>query len=297
MASKTKLDELVAQEIKKYEGILVPIKASFAERVCVRTVPCAKLHPNPEDEFCFPEIGPNYQIINDYMRTYQRYGTMRPNELVQDTLTVEKTHPDGYMILNGHHRWAAFLQLGVKKVPVSIVNLTHETDIENMLNDSEHDKRVTLDLDEVVFCREEDTPMEKELPFPFNRLYKERIRLGIPALLNYLGKQGYDIWVYTADYYSYEYLRAYFKKYSVKVDGIITGTRRKEKGAKEARKRTEQRFRAKYKETIHIDRNMVLRTFRDTKEHEEFEIDAKMEDWSREVLKYIKGQIQNEKEK
>ena len=138
---------------------------------------------------------------------------------------------------------------------------------------------------------------EKELPFPFNRLYKERIRLGIPALLNYLGKQGYDIWVYTADYYSYEYLRAYFKKYSVKVDGIITGTRRKEKGAKEARKRTEQRFRAKYKETIHIDRNMVLRTFRDTKEHEEFEIDAKMEDWSREVLKYIKGQIQNEKEK
>ena len=30
-----------------------------------------------------------------------------PDELLEDPIVVEKVHPDGYMILNGHHRWAA----------------------------------------------------------------------------------------------------------------------------------------------------------------------------------------------
>ena len=56
------------------------------------------------------------------------------------------------MILNGHHRWAAALRLGFKTVPVKIVNLTQQTDIEKMLAASKHDKRVSLDLDETIFC-------------------------------------------------------------------------------------------------------------------------------------------------
>ncbi|MBP3241914.1 MAG: ParB N-terminal domain-containing protein [Oribacterium sp.] len=33
-----------------------------------------------------------------------------------DPIIVEKMYPDGYMILNGHHRWAAATRLGLKKV-------------------------------------------------------------------------------------------------------------------------------------------------------------------------------------
>ena len=69
--------------------------------------------------------------------------------IMDDPITVEKVHPDGYMILNGHHRWAAAMRVGIKMIPVKIVNLTNEVDIEKMLRASNNDKRATLDLDEV----------------------------------------------------------------------------------------------------------------------------------------------------
>lgn len=30
----------------------------------VKSVRTDRLHPNPDDEFCFPDVGPNYGIIN-----------------------------------------------------------------------------------------------------------------------------------------------------------------------------------------------------------------------------------------
>ena len=30
----------------------------------------------------------------------------------EEPLIVEKVHPEGYMLLNGHHRWAAALKTG-----------------------------------------------------------------------------------------------------------------------------------------------------------------------------------------
>ena len=46
--------------------------------------------------------------------------------IVNEPIPVEKMYPEGYMILNGHHRWAAALRLGQPEIPVKIVNLTHE---------------------------------------------------------------------------------------------------------------------------------------------------------------------------
>ena len=182
--------EYLKKEIEKYSGIMVPVKASLAERLMVKKAPVGKLHPNPDDEFSHPEVGPNYRIISKYMALYKQYGSMKkPEEILEEPLLVEKVRPDGYMLLNGHHRWAAFWNLGVKMVPVSIVNLTQETDIEQMIAASTHDKRATLDLDEVVFWQGEG-PAEKPLKGLIGRRYKEQIREGIPALLHYLSKNG-----------------------------------------------------------------------------------------------------------
>ena len=289
MAAKNMaFSEYLEAELKKYRGVLVPVKASFPERILVRKVAYRKLHPNPEDEFCFPSIGPNAGIITKYVNMILQYKTLQPHSW-DDPIMVEKVRPDGYMILNGHHRWAAAVRTGLKRVPVSIVNLTQETDIKKMLELSKHDKRVTLDLDEVVFCSDKDVPMEKPLIFPFNKLYKERLRRGIPTLLHFLAKQGYDIWVYTARYYSFEYIQALFKRYSVKVDGIITGTARKEKSDAEARKRTGNLICAHYCETLHIDNDMLLRTRRDSKDFEEYSLNCDPADWSHAVMTVIKG--------
>ena len=142
---------------------------------------------------------------------------------------------------------------------------------------------MTLDLDEVVFCRAEDAPAEKPLPFPWRNIYKERLRRGIPALFRYLNKKGYDIWVYSAGYYSADYIQRLFKKYHVHVTGAITGTGRKVSGDAEIKKELSALIAAKYPETVHVDNETVLRIFSRTKAVEEHDLPG-AETWSQQVM-------------
>ena len=293
--AKTEFEQFLADTLREDQGKLVPVKASLFERMFVKKADPEKLHPNPDDEFCDPEIGPNNEIVSEYVSRIAHSGP--DDEPWEEPLIVEKVHPEGYMLLNGHHRWAAALRTGFSPVGISIVNVTQEVDIERMIQHSTHEKRVTLDLDEVAFCTGDQIPAEPPLLFPFKRIYKERIRQGIPALLLFLGRQGYDIWVYTAKYYSMEYLRGFLKRYSVKVDGIVTGAGRKKGGQDEEKKRTDAMLAAQYAETLHIDSNLVLRTRRGVKGFEEYPIEAEPVDWSRAVMEIVKGLSPGEKEK
>ena len=281
--SNTAFDEFIASEVKKYKGIYVPVKAGMLRRALIRQAPCSSLHPNPDDEFCSPKVGPNYQIISEYMYSF-RLERQSSKQYCEEPLIVEKIRPDGYMILNGHHRWAAALQLGFRRIPIEIVDLTQEMDIRNILQYSKHDKRVTLDLDEVVFRPEGDDPAEKPLPFPLRNIYKQRLRLGIPALFHYLNKKGYDIWVYSAGYYSADYIQRLFRKYGVHVTGAVTGTGRKTGENKETRRELEALITAKYPETVHIDDMAVLRIFSQTKQVEEYNLGEGTEAWAKRVI-------------
>ena len=144
----------------------MPVRASLVRRALVRRASCRRLHPNPDDEFCFPEIGPNEEIIGQYReRLFQMEG--QPLQAFGTPITVEKIKPDGYLILDGHHRWAAAMQFRVRSVPIEIVNLTQEADLRDMFDKASRDKRITFDLDEVVFCQDPQADrMEKPLPFP-----------------------------------------------------------------------------------------------------------------------------------
>ena len=157
MAKKqTEFQQFLDSEVSKYKGVYIPVKAGVLRRLLVKKLPLYKLHPNPDDEFCFPEIGPNYQIITNYEEEMRRFDTDRQGAAVYggssafEPLYVEKIRPDGYMILNGHHRWAAAVRMGLRKVPIKIVNLTQQMDVERMLRNATHDKRVAMDLDEVL---------------------------------------------------------------------------------------------------------------------------------------------------
>ena len=116
--------------------------------------------PNPEDEFTFPDIGPNMGIISSYVSQFVD-NMKRGLPLMDEPLYVQKIRPSGYMLLNGHHRWAAALRLSIKKVPVSIVNGVYEADIKKILESSTHEKRATLDLDEIIFADPAETEVER----------------------------------------------------------------------------------------------------------------------------------------
>ncbi len=265
----------------------MPVKASTLERHLVTKAPCTSLHPNPEDEFCFPEIGPNYGIISDYMQQIRHNKKAREAYPFEEPLIVEKLRPNGYMLINGHHRWAAALQQGVKTVPIRIINSASSSDIMELIKNSNHDKRVTLDLDEVVFRSDADTYIEKKPKSLSGRRFKKRIRLGMPALFLYLAKNGYDIFVYSADYYSIDDIQKLFSLYSVHVDGIITGTGNKRLQKTEAEKQMEKLIATKYARTIHIDNEMVLLTKGKKEDFEDFSIDAPEDQWSKKVMDII----------
>ena len=169
-----------------------------------------------------------------------------------------------------------------------------ESDFRKMLASSASERRVSLDLDEVIFRPADDPYLEKPLCFPLNRIYRERLRLGIPALFHMLNSDNYDIWVYTAEYYSIEYIREYFHYYTVKIDGIVTGTGRKRKGFAEERISLEELVRERYKQTLHIDRQTVLRTFSGSKDFEEYPVVEGAFGWAQTVKSIIRKFENNE---
>ena len=287
----TQFDRFLAEEVEKIRGVWYPVKPLLLTRLLVHRAALTRLHPNPDDEFCSPSIGPNYRIISDYEKDFREFGVSKVGSSysgvnASEPLEVQKIRPDGYMILNGHHRWAAAWRTGIRRVRIQIVNLTQKKDIENMLMASRHDRRVTLDLDETVFSAlpGEGNGFEKSLPFVFRKVSHTQIRRGIPALFQFLTRQGYDIWVYTSRYVSLDRLRLLFRCYHCPVTGLVTGTGRKGPAGADMEKSLETMIRPHYRTTVHIDNDSILKTATDSKEFQEAAIDRSFGPWSRAVI-------------
>ena len=288
---KTKLMQLVLDDVAKYKDTRRLVRAGLFEQLFRRSIPVDQLHPNPEDEFCDPEIGPNYEIIAGYEQEYlsfRRGPYIREiqNSNKYEPLTVERMRPSGYMILNGHHRWAAAMRAGRYRLPIRIVNLTREEDIRRILAASEHSRRATLDLDEVIFCGPGDAA-ERQPAFPRNLMHKQPMRLGFPALVRFLQRRGYDVWVYSTEYHSQDEIERYLRHHQVRVTGIVTGAARKV--SKELRKEMEALISGHYPETVHIDGQSVVRTRSGDKAFEEYALSGDTKSWSREVMEVFEG--------
>jgi hypothetical protein len=237
-------------------------------------------------------VGPSYKIIGEYEKKF-RDALRMEGRVIDEPLTVEKLLPHGYLLLNGHHRWAAAMRCQIKRVPIKIINCATESDIKTILEKSQHDKRVAIDLDEVIFRDPDYKYLEKKaFTFPMSLRFKQRIRLGIPALFYYLAKHGYDIWVYAADFYSIDDIQKFFRTYSVHVDGIITGVGKLEQYHSDSEKKMRELFNNKYQLTLHIDNDSILETRSDTKKFEEHAITSSEEDWSKTAIAIVE-EIEN----
>ena len=277
----------VLDDLKKYEAIRSPLRAGALERLIVQEKSPFELHPNPADEFSMPAIGPNYGIVNRY------YQLMREGSqsVWKEPIMAEKMSPEGYMLLNGHHRWFAAIKAGKEKVPVRVVNLVHEKELNQMLAASDRDKRAVFDLDEVLWIRdgEASSPAEKAPGFFSGLRYKQRLRRYAPILLRELGKMGYDVWVYTAGYYSVEYIQGFFRSYKVKIAGVVNGSRRGKKGGKSELAGMRSAFAKKYRETLHIDLEHLTRICPAQDDFDYLTLEQAEENWSVKVLKAVRS--------
>ena len=116
------------------------------------------------------------------------------------------------------------------------------------------------------------------------RKTQKRIRLGVPALFRYLKTHGYDIWVYSSNYYSIDTIQLMFRRYSVHVDGIICGNGKK--GLYDSNKPSSinELIANKYKTTVHIDTDSIVITKGKESQFEEFEIRDADELWSKDLI-------------
>ncbi len=113
--------ERVLEDIKSYQDKREIVNASFLERLLVRKIDPDRMHPNPEDEFSHADVGPSLSIIESYCSKI-RFNQLHDFPIFEEPIIVKKMKDGDYMLLNGHHRWAAALKLNVKKVRALIVN-------------------------------------------------------------------------------------------------------------------------------------------------------------------------------
>ncbi len=93
---------------------------SFLDFLFIKKIDPNRMHPNPEDEFSMPEIGPNKSIIESYCQKI-RFNQLHDFLIFEEPIVLRKL-PDGdFMLLNGHHRWAACIKMNVKKVRAVII--------------------------------------------------------------------------------------------------------------------------------------------------------------------------------
>ncbi len=279
--------QYVKEELQKYEGIYLPVRAGFLEQLFTKKLPPRKLHPNPDDEFSSPDIGPNDGVISKYLKQI-RFNHEHNMPIFDEPLIIEKIRPDGYMLLNGHHRWAAALMLKEKTVPVSVTNLTSASDILGKMNKTDRNKRVSINLDDVVFCLNDSEQVEKPLIFPLRKFFPERVRLGIPGLVYALHNAGYDVWVYTTGYASTDYLNHLFWYHRISADGIINGANRLNSEKGNDMRSVKEMMEKKYRVTLNIDTDTVSWIRSDTKEFDVINLDCESGNWAQQVITIVK---------
>ena len=144
--------------------------------------------------------------------------------------------------------------------------------------------KVSFDLDEVLFVSPETHKTEPPPRFPFNRIFKERLRYGTPELIRTLQKMGYEVWVYTSSFRSEQYIRQLFRFYGVRFDGIVNAQRHLREVQRDRRETLPQKMPNYYRISLHVDDESVICTNGRRYGYEVYQLDAQEDDWKEKII-------------
>lgn len=154
-----------------------------------------------------------------------------------------------------------------------------------MPDKSEQEKmRVSFDLDEVLFVNPQTHKTEAELPFPLRNIYKERLRLGTPELVNTLQDLRYEVWVYTSSFRSERYIKGLFRHYGVKFNGIINGSRHLKEVQQGRSEVLPQKVPNRYRISLHVDDESVICSYGREFGFDAYQLDAPDDEWKEKVI-------------
>ena len=279
--------EKVLNDIEALKGKRKAKRANIFERATTKWCDPKILHANPYDEFSDGKIGPNFEIVGQYTKVIKN-NKIHGELIFDEPVIIQKIDPDGYQIINGHHRWFAALRMGLEKLHVKIVNLVGEEEVKEMLDKTENVFIAVFDLDEVLFGSNPDdaAPITDAL---FANRFKERLRTGAPELINTLHEHGYDICVYTKSYMTVEEIDDFFSMYDIKIEGEVNGFGTMKKRDPEARARLGEMLKNRYKRSVHIDNEQIFNDDREKGTQDFFDLNADGSSWSESAIRVIES--------
>ena len=118
--------------------------------------------------------------------------------------------------------------------------------------------RVSFDLDDTLFVNPAAVATEKPLKFPFNLIYKERLRLGTVELLKKIRKNSIELWIYTTSFRSEMYIKSLFKCYRIKVDGVVNGERHQREVQGNKKEPMPSKYPSRYRIDLHVDDDLSV---------------------------------------
>ncbi len=144
--------------------------------------------------------------------------------------------------------------------------------------------KVSFDLDEVLFVNPANHKIEDPPKFPFDRLYKERVRLGTKELIPKLRELGFDVWVYTSSFRSVNYIKYLFRHYGVTFDGIINGQRHQKEVQGDRPYPMPTKLPNFYQISLHIDDEEIVATYGKSYGFDVYQLDAQDDDWAEKII-------------
>ena len=144
--------------------------------------------------------------------------------------------------------------------------------------------KVSFDLDEVLFVHPDTHKTEPPLRFPFNKIFKERLRLGTPELIRRLHAEGYEVWVYTSSYRSEWYIRHLFLHYRVRFDGIINAQRHLLEVQQGHSELLPQKLPNRYRISLHVDDEDVVAANGRLYGFSVYQLDEQDDEWVEKIL-------------
>lgn len=147
--------------------------------------------------------------------------------------------------------------------------------------------KVSFDLDDTLFVSPKNFKTEPELKFPFNKIYKERLRLGTIELMKWIREQGIELWVYTTSFRSERYIRGLFHRYGVKLDSVVNGDRHACEVQAGKREAMPSKYPGKYRIDLHIDDDVSVVQNGKTYGFKVFLIGAQDDEWVEKIKQEI----------
>ena len=148
--------------------------------------------------------------------------------------------------------------------------------------------KISFDLDDTLFVSPDKFKTEKNLKFPFNIMYKERLRYGTVKLIGELKKMGAEIWIYTTSFRSERYIRGLFKRYGIKLDQVVNGVRHTVEVQRGKKEPMPSKYPSWYRIDLHIDDDVSVLNNGKIYGFKVFLIGEQDDKWTDKILEYCR---------